>query len=336
MRNLIKRKLKGQTYFYLEKNIKIGPSKWKKVSVYLGKKRPAKGELSKNQKVLGRKLRAAVDRFYDERISQFTFSFLSKEQIIEIEKARTNFLGRFEKLSKQLKEKFNKQQAIDFVYTTLRTEGIDVSSEDVETAFKILRKKRGELVLNEKVIISSLMLTGLDFLSKIEVSKKDLLKLHGIVMSYFEGKSPGQLRDDQRVIMRFNPKTFQQEEIKYGPPPPELVEREFDKFFEWFERNRKTHPVELAALTHLKLYTVHPFKDGNKRMCRLIFNKILQDNNYPTLNISKNTTEYFKSLVRSVEEKNYKYFVEFCYKNFLEQVKNKRFKSGKKGVPKLN
>ncbi|MFH0714921.1 MAG: Fic family protein [Candidatus Diapherotrites archaeon] len=331
MQNPIKRKLKGQTYFYLERNIKVGPDKWKKVSLYLGKKKPAKRELAKKQRILDKKVRAAVDTFFDERIQQFTCSFLSREQLIEIEKARTNFLGRFEKLNKELKEKFRKQQAIDFVYTTLRTEGVDVSSEDVEIAFKILRKKRGEPVLNEKVIISSMMLTGLDFLSSIEVSKKDLLKLHGIVMSYFEGKSPGQIRDDQRVIMRFNPKTFQQEEIKYRPPAPQFVEKEFDKFFEWFEKNRKVHPLELAALTHLKLYLVHPFKDGNKRMCRLIFNKILQDNNYPTLNISKNTTEYFKNLIKSVEEKDEKYFVEFCAKTFIEQVKNKRFGSRKKG-----
>jgi Fic family protein len=324
MANIVKRHVKGKEYFYLEQNIRLG-KKVKTFSVYLGKEKPSGTRLKEKEKALNIKIEEELNKIFGGSLDKYSFSFLSRGQLIEVEKARQSFQSRFEKLRNKLKEKFKKQQAIDFVYTTLRTEGVDVSSEDVETAFKILRKKRGEPVLNEKVIISSMMLTGLDLLSKIEVSKEDLLKLHGIVMSYFEGKSPGQIRDDQRIIMRFNPKTYQQEEINYRPPAPEFVEKEFDKFFEWFEKNRKIHPLELAALVHLKLYLVHPFKDGNKRMCRLIFNKILQDNNYPTLNISKNTSEYFKSLVRSVEEKDEKYFVEFCHKTFIEQVKNKRF-----------
>ena len=56
-------------------------------------------------------------------------------------------------------------------------------------------------------------------------------------------------------------------------------------------------------------------------MCRLIFNKILQDASYPMLNISKETSEYFGALIKSVEEKDEKYFVQFCYKTFIKQVR---------------
>jgi len=325
MASLVKRRISGNDYFYLEKNIKLGPKKWKKVSVNIGRKQPDDKKLKEKNKELNIKVERTLDELYGKNLDKYTFSFLSRKQLIEIEKTKTNFLNRYKKLGKEQKEKFKKQQTIDFVYTTLRTEGVNVESSDVETALKLLRKKRGESIMNEKVIISSLMISGYELLSNLQICKPDFLKLHGIIMSYFEGKSPGQIRDDQRVIMRFNPKTFVQEEINYRPPAPAQVEMEFEKFFDWFKQNKHVYPLELAALVHLKLYLIHPFKDGNKRMCRLLFNKILQDADYPMLNISKETSAYFSALIRSVEERTEKYFVEFCYKTFIEQVKNKRF-----------
>jgi len=322
MANIIKRKVKGQYYFYLEKNVRLD-KKIKTFSVYLGKSEPAAKVIKEKETELKKKIETFLYKFFGQALEKYTASFLASEQLLEIEISKKGFFNRLRRLSAQQKEAFNKKQVTDFVYTTLRTEGVDVSSSDVETAFRILRKKRGESTLNEKVIISSLMISGYNLLSNIKITKSDLLKLHGVVMSYFEGKSPGQMRDDQRVIMRFNPKLMTEEEIKYRPPSPAMVEKEFDEFFDWFEQNKNIHPLELAALVHLKLYLVHPFKDGNKRMCRLIFNKILQDAGYPTLNISKETSEYFECLVKSVEERNEKYFVQFCYRTFIKQVKSK-------------
>jgi Fic family protein len=34
------------------------------------------------------------------------------------------------------------------------------------------------------------------------------------------------------------------------------------EFFQWYNKNKnKIHPVELAALAHLKFVTIHPFGD---------------------------------------------------------------------------
>ncbi len=320
MANVIERFIKGQKYFYLIKNIKL-EKKVKTFSIYLGKSKPSRQIIDKKEKELAKKIEVFLYAYFGQDLKKYMSLFLTNKQLLEVEIAKKKYSDRVKKLSRQQKEAFSKKQLIDFVYTTLRTEGVDVNSSDVESAFKILRKKRGEATLNEKIIISSLMISGYNILSNLKINKQDLLKLHGIVMSYFEGKNPGQLRDDQRVIMKFNPKLMTEEEIKYRPPNPAMVEKEFDKFFEWFSQTANLYPLELAALVHLKLYLVHPFKDGNKRMCRLIFNKILQDAGYPMLNISKETSEYFGALIKSVEEKNEKYFVQFCYQTFIKQVK---------------
>ena len=324
MANLIERKIKGTVYFYLEKNLKIGKDRWKRVSVYLGKKKPSARELGEKKKELEEKAKKALSGLYDERLAKFNFSFLSKGELVEVERIRDNFLDRFDKLSGRKKEEFYKSQVLNFVYTTLRTEGVDVGFSDVETAYTILQKEKGDFTFDAKVIISSAMITGFNFLPKIGINEKDVLRLHGIIMSSFESKSPGLLREDQRIIARFNPKTLQSEEISYRPPEPVQAKKEFKKFFDWYEQSKRTHPLELAALVHLKIYLIHPFKDGNKGICRLLFNKVLQENNYPILNISKSTPEYFDALIKSVETKNEKHFVKFCCQEFIRQIKNKR------------
>ncbi|MFH1587727.1 MAG: Fic family protein [Candidatus Diapherotrites archaeon] len=324
MSNLVERKISGKTYYYLDKNIRIGKNKWKKVSISLGREKPSEKELKKKEKELKEKTKKVLGSLYDKRLSKYKFSFLSSKELSESERIKDNFLERFNKLSKKKKTEFNKKTVLNFVYTTLRTEGVDVDFSDVQTAYKILQKKKGEFTFDKKVIISSAMINGLNFLPKIKLNEKDVLRLHGIIMTSFEDKRQGQIRDDQRIIARFNPVTFQSEEIKYRPPSPQKVKSQYKKFFLWLDDNKDIHPLELAALVHLKIYLIHPFKDGNKRICRLLFNKILQDADYPLLNISKDTSDYFKALIESVESSNEKHFIKFCYKAFIKQIKNKR------------
>ncbi len=322
MVKVVKRIRNTKSYYYLEESVRIG-GKVRKVREYIGKKKPNAKELIKAKNKLSDE---SYQKIYSKLLKKYDFNLFSNKELAEIEAIKDSYMHRLSKLSKSKREEAKKKFVLDFVYTTLRTEGVDVDHEDVETAFSAIKKKKGESTLNEKVIISSSMITGFNYLQKIKITSQDILKLHGIIMTTFEHYSPGQLRDDQRIIARINPVTFESKEINYRPPTPTKVPIEFEKFFDWFDKNTNLHPFELAVLVHLKIYLIHPFKDGNKRMCRLLFNKILQDNNYPTINISKDTSDYFKTLVKSVETKNPQHFANFCRKTFIKQIKNKRLK----------
>ena len=43
-----------------------------------------------------------------------------------------------------------------------------------------------------------------------------------------------------------------------------------DAFLEWFNRPSDTDPLTAAALTRLRLVTIHPFDDGNGRIARAV------------------------------------------------------------------
>ena len=60
-----------------------------------------------------------------------------------------------------------------------------------------------------------------------------------------------------------------------------------DEFIVWFnEFEHKLHPVEFAALVHLKFVFIHPFIDGNGRVARLLMNLALLRQGYTIAVIS--------------------------------------------------
>lgn len=71
----------------------------------------------------------------------------------------------------------------------------------------------------------------------------------------------------------------------HEPPDPILVPELMERLISEFEGNKKLHPIERAALFHLKFEGIHPFVDGNGRTGRLILNLMLMQAGYPPINV---------------------------------------------------
>lgn len=66
------------------------------------------------------------------------------------------------------------------------------------------------------------------------------------------------------------------ERVHYEAPPSEEVPRMMNELLEWIETNdSKTDPLIKAAIAHLWFVTIHPFDDGNGRICRTITEMLL-------------------------------------------------------------
>jgi Fic family protein len=71
------------------------------------------------------------------------------------------------------------------------------------------------------------------------------------------------------------------------------------EFLAWFGK-ADAHPVELAALVHLRIVTIHPFADGNGRISRLMMNLILHRHGFPMLDIPyEKRAGYYTALERA-------------------------------------
>lgn len=69
------------------------------------------------------------------------------------------------------------------------------------------------------------------------------------------------------------------------PSDPILVPEQMENLIAEFAGNNKLHPIERAALFHLKFEGIHPFVDGNGRTGRLILNLMLMQAGYPPINV---------------------------------------------------
>lgn len=71
----------------------------------------------------------------------------------------------------------------------------------------------------------------------------------------------------------------------HTPPAPILVPEQMEKLMTAFSGSAQQHPVERAALFHLRFEGIHPFVDGNGRTGRLILNLMLMRAGYLPVNV---------------------------------------------------
>jgi Fic family protein len=110
---------------------------------------------------------------------------------------------------------------------------------------------------------------------------------------------------------------------KFTPPIPAELDFLLKEFFDWYNQNKlKLHPVNLAALVHLKFVTIHPFGDGNGRISRIMMNFVLKKNKFPLLDIPyTKRSGYYNALERAQVKKEDNIFVQWFFRRYLQEYK---------------
>ncbi len=281
----------NKEYYYLVHSYRQG-KQVKKKQIYLGISIP---------KALDEKKKEFIQEFYKER-------FLG-----DIDKIKKNFNKQEELMPKSAKEKQKENFAIKFTYDSQRIEGSTLSLKDTADFLE-----KG-ITPNSKPI---------NDVKEAEAHKK----IFEDMMNYQKDLS-------LQIIMLWNKKLLEQTKqdiagkirphavgiarSKFVPPLAIEIEFLLKDFFDWYNKNKsKLHPIELAALIHLKFVTIHPFADGNWRISRIMMNFILKRHKFPLLNIPyTKRTSYYNALERSQMKKQEHIFVQWFFKRYLQEYK---------------
>lgn len=85
----------------------------------------------------------------------------------------------------------------------------------------------------------------------------------------------------------------------------------------------EVHPMVIAAKFHGFFEYLHPFRDGNGRLGRLMSNFILLKKNQPLLIIpSSNREEYIAALKYIKKERTDEYLIDFFFRTSMDRMKN--------------
>ncbi|MAG02142.1 hypothetical protein CMI42_02290 [Candidatus Pacearchaeota archaeon] len=293
-------KSKGKDYWILVHSIRIGKKVTQKTK-YIGKSLPPKKRLDHLKK-----------EFLKE-IEKGKSIFLSDKDIETIENKKNNYIKEFRRLSNIEKKERLEEFIIRFTYDSSKLSGVDITL------------RQTSLILREGIIPKGFK--KLKTAKEIENHKDGMIaitkykgtlnvgfikKIHKILLSGIDESIAGKLRSELKRDVKIAG-------TPYIPPKWNQIDNELKDLFGWYKvGNRKLHPLELAALIHLRLISIQPFVDGNSRLSRLLMNWILWKKNYPLIDIPiEDIEEYYSNLDKYQIEKKEKPFVQYIKKMYL-------------------
>lgn len=153
-----------------------------------------------------------------------------------------------------------------------------------------------------------------------------ILDLHFDTCRFQRDKRPGRWRDDQVGIVRGDGRVI------YMAPPAADVPGLMQEVVDWLaDGDRTSHAVIRAAMAHLHVAAVHPFRDGNGRVARIVQSLVLAREGIlaPELAsieqyLGEHTTDYY-AVLRQVNGSSYRAeadahpWIDFCLTAHLEQ-----------------
>lgn len=100
------------------------------------------------------------------------------------------------------------------------------------------------------------------------------------------------------------------------PAPYEEIAASVNELVAWLKKNPTATNI---FIFHAALYALHPFKNGNKRVCRILEHFLLQDIGYNQKSLYsisyyyyKHKDRYYKNLIEALYKHNLNYFVSFA------------------------
>jgi len=293
MVSLKKKTMDGKEYYYLEHSFREGRI-IKKKELYIGTQIPKGME----------KIKADfINEIYKEKWHK------------TLDSIKSGFFKDIKATPPSDRKKELESFMVRFTYDTQRIEGSKLTLRETANLLErgITPKEKSVRDVKEAEAHKEIFYEMLDY--KKDLSMDIMLHWHRKMFSSTKIDIAGRIRTHGIAISG----------SRFIPPSPVEINPMLEDFFKWYSKNKDNmHPVELAALVHLKFVTIHPFGDGNGRISRLIMNFVLSRDNYPMLDIPyTNRTSYYNALERSQIKGNEHIFLQWFIKRYIKE--NKRY-----------
>ncbi|MBU1204003.1 MAG: Fic family protein [Nanoarchaeota archaeon] len=301
---VFERKVKsnGKEHWILVHNIRKGKKITQK-SKYIGKTLPPKARLERLKK-----------EFLNE-IKKGRYKYLSNEEVEKIEKLKQDYNNNLRKLTLTEKKEKLKEFIIRFTYDSSKLSGVNITLRQTSLILKegIMPKDFKNLRIAKEIENHK---NGVLAITRYRdnLNIRFLKKLHTLLMLGIEDEIAGKLRSELKRDVKIAG-------TSYVPPKWQILDKEIENFFGWYKKeNRILHPLELAALVHLKIISLQLFVDGNSRLSRLVMNWILWKKGYPLIDIPIEDIENYYDVLD-------KYQIEKKERPFINYIKQKYFES---------
>lgn len=242
-------------------------------------------------------------------------------------------LGRLDGIT----NKFTKDEA-DLIIAPFILKEAQLSSEIEGTQSTLDDVYRGEVEKesNYEIALDNEEIRNYEKAIKLGIKKikngqkldEELIKeLHFELLNGVRGKdkSPGKYKEYQNAIGKRNDTV---ETAKFVPASPETTPYLMKNLFKFLEKNEEINPLFKIALAHYHFEAIHPFRDGNGRLGRLLIILYLLKENIlkqPLLYMSEyfnnNRDDYVDKLFLVSSESKTEDWLEFFLKALNTQSK---------------
>lgn len=199
----------------------------------------------------------------------FKPQYLLTQQLLQDINTIERLYGRLEGITipQQLYLSLERDNLIQSSYASNSIEGNPLSRAEVTN---LLLNDRIPVNRSEKEVVNYFtILKGLEKQTEKPFNVHTILEIHNELMTGVDDEIGGRIRDKKIVVGNYdgNNRLI----IKHDPPfhKPEEIEQALKNLLEWVE-NSPESPIVKSGVFHHQFVYIHPFEDGNGRVCRLL------------------------------------------------------------------
>jgi Fic family protein len=155
---------------------------------------------------------------------------------------------------------------------------------------------------------------------KLPLSLRLIRQLHDVLMDQVreDEQDPGNFRRTQNRIGR---------PARYVPPPVNYLHALLDNFEKYLHQESPFDPLVNAFIAHYQFEAIHPFRDGNGRVGRLLLSILISEwcnlsnqSLYMSDYFDRNRDKYFDTLLKVSTEGKWEDWVGFCLEGTIQQA----------------